>query len=89
MLDPSSPFPLLQQTEHPTTGDIVWSIHPCRVATAVGEVLSHSSSGLAAPETGGRPDATDVDTETNVEWGLRWLETWFMLSSTIVDLSYP
>ena len=38
-----SPFPLLQQTEHPTTGDIVWSVHPCHVSTAVMEVLCADS----------------------------------------------
>ncbi|WVQ74955.1 hypothetical protein IAR50_004563 [Cryptococcus sp. DSM 104548] len=47
--DPSSPmadeegqqpFPLVQSTEHPTTGQLVFSIHPCKVSGAVDEVLA-------------------------------------------------
>ncbi|ODN82343.1 hemolysin [Cryptococcus wingfieldii CBS 7118] len=46
--DPSSPmtdeqgqqpFPLVQSTEHPTTGQLVFSVHPCKVGGAVDEVL--------------------------------------------------
>jgi metal transporter CNNM len=58
-----SPFPLLQQTEHPTTQQVVWSIHPCNVRDAVETILP---PGERTP--------------------LKWLETWLMLSSTLVDL---
>jgi hypothetical protein len=59
-----SEFPLVQQAEHPTTQQIMWSIHPCNVRQAVEAIL---------PET-----------ERSSE---RWLETWLMLTSTLVDLS--
>ncbi|WWD02555.1 hypothetical protein V865_000595 [Kwoniella europaea PYCC6329] len=40
MLDDSSPFPLLQSLEHPTTGELVLGIHPCRVSNAVQEIIN-------------------------------------------------
>lgn len=64
---PGAPFPLLQQTEHPVTGDVVWSVHPCEVRGAVAEVLA--------------AEAGDED------MGVRWLETWFTLSDSVVNLS--
>jgi metal transporter CNNM len=153
MLDLSSPFPLLQQTEHPTTGQVVWSVHPCRVAEAVEEVLADESGAGSVTETERNTNAnanavadpnkypkterktetkterkTETKTDTDTEMGtgtlgsdtrggdgdglsgmevpkrasesmsastsapehsVRWLETWMMLSSTIVDLTYP
>jgi hypothetical protein len=161
MLDLSSPFPLLQQTEHPTTGQVVWSVHPCRVAEAVEEVLADESGAGSVTETERNTNAnanavvdpnkypkterkterktetkTETKTDTDPEMGtgtlgsdarggdgdrdrdiapgglsgmeepkrasesmsastsapehsVRWLETWMMLSSTIVDLTYP
>ncbi|KAK8854807.1 hypothetical protein IAR55_003546 [Kwoniella newhampshirensis] len=41
--DPSSPFPLITSTEHPTTGELVFSIHPCKVAGAVDEIAQSQS----------------------------------------------
>ncbi|KAK4688587.1 metal transporter CNNM, partial [Tremellales sp. Uapishka_1] len=69
MLDAQSPFPLIQQCEHPETGDIVWSIHPCQVGLAVDEILI------------AEPDAAGSEAK-----GVRWLESWLMLSNSIVDL---
>ncbi|ORY35604.1 hypothetical protein BCR39DRAFT_511086 [Naematelia encephala] len=68
MLDPHSPFPLLQQSEHPETGEIVWSIHPCHVRDAVEEILAEEGQDKGA---------------------LRWLETWLMISASIVNLNWP
>ncbi len=75
LMDSNSPFPLLQQTEHPTTGDVVWSVHPCQVSAAVDEVLR--AEGIRGTERG------------NEREGLRWLEAWMMRSDEVVDLSYP
>lgn len=33
-------FPLLQFAEHPVTGQGCWSVHPCHVGEAVGELLA-------------------------------------------------
>ncbi|TXT08615.1 hypothetical protein VHUM_02743 [Vanrija humicola] len=66
---PGAPFPLLQHTEHPVTGDMVWSVHPCEVAKAVHQIL------LAE------------DDEAALRSRLGWLEAWFMLSDSIVDLT--
>ncbi|WOO83829.1 Protein MAM3 [Vanrija pseudolonga] len=66
---PGAPFPLLQQTEHPVTGDMVWSVHPCEVSNAVHQIL------VAEGE------------ESALRSRLSWLEAWFMLSDSIVDLT--
>ncbi|KAL1406304.1 hypothetical protein Q8F55_008000 [Vanrija albida] len=70
---PGAPFPLLQQTEHPVTGDMVWSVHPCEVAGAVNEVLVAQAAA----------DGDDSALRSRVSW----LEAWFMLSDSVVDLS--
>jgi hypothetical protein len=147
MLNPSAPFPLLQQTEHPTTGAVVWSVHPCKVAEAV-EVVLASELGLGSDTDTNTNTSTNLYTSTNTkterktdaemgmihlnlgsdprdgdgdiapgglsgmeepkrasesesesaspststlapEYPVRWLETWMMLSSTIIDLTYP
>lgn len=44
----ASPFPLVQSTEHPTTGELVFSVHPCRVRRAVEEVLTAEGLGKGA-----------------------------------------
>lgn len=86
LLDPHSPFPLLQQLEHPFTGDVVWSVHPCQVGTAVEEVLSAEEDEKARRTArGGVEGEKGKDIKTGRE--LRWLETWVMLSSGVVDLS--
>lgn len=71
---PGAPFPLLQQTEHPVTGDMVWSVHPCEVRAAVAEVVqSEMDDESQSPDTTALP--------------VRWLEAWFMLSDSVVNLS--
>lgn len=83
MPDQTSPFPLVQQTEHPN-GTRVWGVHPCNVAEAIHELVSVS----AAP-TGQTTSSSDPGHEVNGgdESGVRWLETWMMLSSSIVNLA--
>lgn len=41
----SAEFPLLQFTEHPTSGLGCWSVHPCHVAEAVSELVAESGRG--------------------------------------------
>ncbi|ORX38545.1 hypothetical protein BD324DRAFT_621300 [Kockovaella imperatae] len=77
LLDPHSPFPLIQQTEHPSTGQIAWGIHPCQIASAVDEVLE------AEPRSDTRP-VSKQEQESRV----KWLETWMMITSGVVDLAY-
>ncbi|OXG24908.1 hemolysin [Cryptococcus neoformans Ze90-1] len=44
----TSPFPLVQSTEHPTTGELVFSVHPCRIGGAVEEILKTEGLGKGA-----------------------------------------
>ncbi|WWD19045.1 hypothetical protein CI109_103503 [Kwoniella shandongensis] len=74
--DPSSPFPLLTSTEHPTTGELVFSIHPCKVSAAVDEIV-HAE---------GRTEENGADEELA---HLGWLESWMMLTNGVVDLTWP
>nr|XP_019006919.1 uncharacterized protein I203_00514 [Kwoniella mangroviensis CBS 8507]OCF70380.1 hypothetical protein I203_00514 [Kwoniella mangroviensis CBS 8507] len=76
MLDDSSPFPLLQSLEHPTTGELVLGIHPCRVSNAVTEILDAEQPKESMEEEGKEDE-------------LEWLECWLMLTNDIIDLSYP
>ena len=82
MLDPHSPFPLLQQTEHPVIGDVVWSVHPCQIAAAVNEVLD--AEGSLEPQIG---KSAGKQEQSSKERGLKWLETWIMISSGVINLS--
>jgi hypothetical protein len=83
MPDQTSPFPLVQMTEHPTTGTRVWGVHPCNVAEAIHELVSVS----ATPP--GQTTSSDPGHEVDDgdESGVRWLETWMILSSSIVNLT--
>ena len=90
-LDPHSPFPLLQQVDHPDNAQdqdregergAWWGVHPCRVSQAVSEVLEEEEEEEGV-EGGGRED----DTGEGRKGGVRWLECWMMLSSGIVDLT--
>jgi len=92
LLDPHSPFPLLQQTEHPSNGEVVWSFHPCQVGLAVEEILAAEDEEMERKakrdqEKGGGKDGGSAMEEE--EKGVRWLEVWMMLSSGIADLVYP
>ncbi|WVQ81861.1 hypothetical protein IAT38_003988 [Cryptococcus sp. DSM 104549] len=44
-MDTEGDFPLMQSTEHPTTGELVFSVHPCKVSGAVEEVLKAEGKG--------------------------------------------
>jgi hypothetical protein len=102
---PGGAFPLLQQTEHPITGHMVWSVHPCEVRGAVAEIVRGE---LAAGREGERGAAgQDEDEDEDEDEGecdaardgqdeteaddagmrMRWLEAWFMLSDSVVDLT--
>lgn len=92
MLDPHSPFPLLQQLDHPITGEVVWSVHPCQVGQAVEEVLAGEKGDTNSAESqehgendGGK--AQEQQRSSVEERQLKWLETWMMLSSGVVDLT--
>lgn len=102
MLDPHSPFPLLQQLDHPVTGEVVWSVHPCQVGQAVEEVLlaeREDASVTEGQQRGGKGQSEAKgnkqksaeqkmqEEESVKERQLRWLETWMMLSSGVVDLT--
>lgn len=66
----ASPFPLLSQGDHPTLGTSCWYFHPCETSTAVQEILN---------EVG--------EIEWEAEEGLaRWMEAWFSVLSSAVDL---
>jgi hypothetical protein len=78
LLLPDSPFPLIQQTQHLTTNEVVWAIHPCQVAGAVREILKEEYGEGYGPGQG-----------VEGAKGLKWLETWMMLSGNVVDLVHP
>ncbi|KAF4602164.1 hypothetical protein EYR40_005368 [Pleurotus pulmonarius] len=64
-------FPLLSQGDHPVLGTPSWYLHPCETANAVGEIM----------------DEIQHNGDWNDEMRLvRWLETWFMVVGTAVDL---
>jgi ubiquitin-like-conjugating enzyme ATG10 len=67
---PDSTFPLLSQGDHPTLGTPAWYFHPCETTVSVGEVMAEFSS----------------DNWTHDEWLVGWLEAWFMILGTVVDL---
>jgi hypothetical protein len=53
---------------------MVWSVHPCEVRAAVAEVVqSEMDDESQSPDTTALP--------------VRWLEAWFMLSDSVVNLS--
>lgn len=89
---PDSPFPLLQQTEHPFTADIVWSVHPCQVGPAVDEILreDHLEPYTAQEEVrsvaGSGGHVSEGGLVGDEERRVKWLETWMMLSNGIVAL---
>lgn len=64
-------FPVLAQGDHPVLGTPCWVFHPCETSTAIREIL----------------DELVGDGWTGSEGDLvRWLETWFMVLSSVVDL---
>ncbi|KAI0321880.1 hypothetical protein OF83DRAFT_1050374 [Amylostereum chailletii] len=71
---PESPFPLLSQGDHPGLGTPSWYIHPCGIPGAMEEITS------AIASEGG------FGQQTEGEQLVRWLEAWFMVLGTVVDL---
>jgi ubiquitin-like-conjugating enzyme ATG10 len=66
-------FPLLSQGDHPILGTSHWYFHPCETSAAVKEILE---------------EMPDVQWDQHgVEPPLRWLEAWFAILSTVIDLS--
>jgi len=86
MIDPHSPFPLIQQCEHPSTGEVVWGIHPCQVGFAVEEIIAAEGGSSQDGIKDGLGRAMEDGNEQREKRGLKWLETWLMLSSGVVDL---
>jgi ubiquitin-like-conjugating enzyme ATG10 len=66
----ASPFPLLSQGEHPTTGTPYWYFHPCETSKAVGEIMEEAK-------------LKDWSREERL---LKWMNTWFMVLGSAVDL---
>ncbi|KIJ70170.1 hypothetical protein HYDPIDRAFT_79298, partial [Hydnomerulius pinastri MD-312] len=65
----SSNFPLLSFADHPTLGTPCWYLHPCETGPAVEEIMK----------------ATQEDAQVLDPHRLRWLETWFLVLSSVVD----
>ncbi|WVO13451.1 hypothetical protein L204_101067 [Cryptococcus depauperatus] len=55
----TSCFPLVQSAEHPTTGDLVLTIHPCKISGAVEEVL--------------RSEGLEKDDQKGLRWLEAWM----------------
>jgi ubiquitin-like-conjugating enzyme ATG10 len=73
----ATPFPLLTQGDHPVLGTPCWYLHPCETSTAISEILA---------ETIG--DTWDDSSEENHSQCLvKWLEAWFLVVSSVLDLS--
>ncbi|EGO01810.1 hypothetical protein SERLA73DRAFT_49353 [Serpula lacrymans var. lacrymans S7.3] len=67
---PTSTFPLISQGEHPTFGMPCWYFHPCETASAVWEIVSEVRE----------------DDWTDAQVFARWVEVWFMVLGSVVDL---
>lgn len=68
---PDQSFPLLSQGDHPTLGTPSWYFHPCESAHAVDELMTELGEA-------------EWTTEERI---IRWIELWFMVVGTAVDLS--
>jgi ubiquitin-like-conjugating enzyme ATG10 len=67
---PASSFPLLSQGDHPTLGTPCWYFHPCETSASVGEVMKEVMQ----------------DDWTESQRQVRWMEAWFMVLGTAVNL---
>jgi ubiquitin-like-conjugating enzyme ATG10 len=67
---PGSSFPLLSQGDHPTLGTPCWHLHPCETLRSVEEVMAEV-------------DSTGLTEKLRL---IRWLEMWFMVVGTAVNL---
>ncbi|KAI6047262.1 hypothetical protein EDC04DRAFT_3102153 [Pisolithus marmoratus] len=63
-------FPLLSFGDHPTLNVQCWYLHPCGTSAAVEEIL----------------DAAEEGDGEEQQRHLRWLEAWFTLLSSLLDL---
>ncbi|WVW85649.1 hypothetical protein I302_107687 [Kwoniella bestiolae CBS 10118] len=89
-LSSDSPFPLLQSLKHPSTGELVLGIHPCKVSGAVGEILNAESGRRRGQKAqGGKGEDGAGDEDRRGGGWVDWLECWLMLTSDIIDLTYP
>lgn len=68
---PAASFPLLSHGDHPTLGTPSWYFHPCESATAVEQIMSELQAERWSEE----------------KQVVRWLEAWFMITGSVVDLS--
>ncbi|KAJ9105867.1 hypothetical protein QFC20_004202 [Naganishia adeliensis] len=95
--DTAAQFPLLQKISHPYPHagsfnfvETVWSIHPCHVQDSVAEVLVSTQTdprakGSPRPTAAGSTDGNDHE-EVLLAQQVAWLECWFMITSTLMDL---
>ncbi|KXN83699.1 Ubiquitin-like-conjugating enzyme ATG10 [Leucoagaricus sp. SymC.cos] len=67
---PTSTFPLLSHGDHPTLGTSCWYFHPCETSTVIEELMREVK-------------VDDWDESAKL---VRWLELWFMVVSSVVNL---
>lgn len=67
---PAASFPLLSQGDHPTLGTLCWYLHPCETSAPVDEVMKEIMQ----------------DDWTESQRLVRWMEAWFMVLGTVVNL---
>lgn len=72
---PDSQFPLLSFGDHPVLGISCWYFHPCETSSAIREILE------ATGETIG-----DRNAECSDRFLTRWLEAWFLVLGSVIDL---
>lgn len=84
--------PVVSATEHPTTMNMGWSLHPCNTSQMLAEVLASSSSSSSCAGKGGensseikRRDADD-DHGDDGGWQLEWMRSWLMVVGNVVNL---
>lgn len=70
---PDSNFPLLSQGDHPVLGTPAWYLHPCETSVAVAELLDAAADGKE---------------HTSDKSLLFWMESWFLILCSVVDLRW-
>ncbi|EKM80356.1 hypothetical protein AGABI1DRAFT_128028 [Agaricus bisporus var. burnettii JB137-S8] len=68
---PASAFPVLSHGDHPTLNVPCWYFHPCETASVIDELVREAQKD------------DDWDEQTIL---IRWLELWFMVVSSVVNL---
>ncbi|WVQ99988.1 hypothetical protein IAU59_007131 [Kwoniella sp. CBS 9459] len=85
--DADFPFPLIQSREHPSTGELVFSINPSRISEAVAGILQVELGGMWERAVDNVEEEEEKD---KVVWeGFTWLQVFMMLTHEVVDLTYP